>query len=51
MVFEDIAVPGLTTKDFVAHVDGNYPSKGNAELAAWFKDCDNNMLGMGQPLP
>ena len=50
-MFEEVDVPGLTTVDSIAHVDGNYPSKGTGELAAWFKDCDDNMLGMGQPLP
>jgi catechol 2,3-dioxygenase-like lactoylglutathione lyase family enzyme len=32
-------------------VEGNYPSKGGkGEWAVWFRDCDNNMLGLGQPI-
>ncbi len=34
-----------------AREGGNYPSKGTGELAAWFKDCDDNMLGIGESLP
>jgi catechol 2,3-dioxygenase-like lactoylglutathione lyase family enzyme len=35
----------------ITEVEGNYPSKGGkGELAVWFRDCDNNMLGIGQPL-
>ena len=51
VVFEDVDVPGLETVDGIAVVEGNYPSKGGyGELAAWFRDLDGNMLGIGQPL-
>jgi catechol 2,3-dioxygenase-like lactoylglutathione lyase family enzyme len=51
VVFEDVDVPGLETVDGIAEVEGNYPSKGgHGELAAWFRDLDGNMLGIGQPL-
>jgi hypothetical protein len=30
---------------------GHYPSKGRGERAAWFKDCDDNLLGLGQIVP
>jgi catechol 2,3-dioxygenase-like lactoylglutathione lyase family enzyme len=51
VVFEDVDVPGLETVDGIAVVEGNYPSKGgHGELAAWFRDLDGNMLGIGQPL-
>jgi catechol 2,3-dioxygenase-like lactoylglutathione lyase family enzyme len=51
VVFEDVDVPGLETVDGIAQVEGNYPSKGgHGELAAWFRDLDGNMLGIGQPL-
>lgn len=44
-------VPGLKTVDGVAEVVGNYPSKGGkGELAAWFRDSEGNLLGLGQPL-
>ena len=30
---------------------GNYPSKGGkGERAAWFRDSEGNMLGIGQPI-
>jgi catechol 2,3-dioxygenase-like lactoylglutathione lyase family enzyme len=28
---------------------GNYPSKGTSELGTWFRDCDGNVFGLGQP--
>ncbi len=35
----------------VAEVEGNYPSKGGkGERAAWFRDSEGNMLGIGQPI-
>lgn len=49
VVFEDYDLPGLETIDGIAEIDGNYPSKGTGERAAWFRDCEGNMLGMGQP--
>jgi catechol 2,3-dioxygenase-like lactoylglutathione lyase family enzyme len=50
VVFEDIDRPGMKTIDGIAEVAGNYPSKGGiGERAAWFKDSEGNMLGIGQP--
>jgi catechol 2,3-dioxygenase-like lactoylglutathione lyase family enzyme len=40
----------LKTVGGIAHIEGNYPSKGNAERGAWFRDSEGNMLGIGQPL-
>jgi hypothetical protein len=51
VVFEHVDVPGLKTVDDIATVDGNYPSKGSGEKAAWFRDSEGNMLGIGQPIP
>ena len=35
----------------ITEVEGNYPSKGGkGEWAVWFRDCDNNMFGLGQPM-
>jgi catechol 2,3-dioxygenase-like lactoylglutathione lyase family enzyme len=51
VVFEHVDVPGLKTVDGVADVEGNYPSKGSGEKAAWFRDSEGNMLGIGQPIP
>jgi catechol 2,3-dioxygenase-like lactoylglutathione lyase family enzyme len=51
VVFEDVDLPGLETTDGIARVEGNYPSKGGrGELAAWFRDLDDNMFGIAQPL-
>ncbi|MGW7205547.1 VOC family protein [Streptomyces sp. NPDC054837] len=51
VVFEDVDVPGLRTKDSVADVEGNYPSKGaRGERAAWFRDSEGNLLGIGEPV-
>jgi catechol 2,3-dioxygenase-like lactoylglutathione lyase family enzyme len=49
--FEAVDLPGLRTVDGIAEVAGNYPSKGGkGERAAWFRDSEGNMLGVGQPL-
>jgi catechol 2,3-dioxygenase-like lactoylglutathione lyase family enzyme len=51
LVLESYQLPGLTTVDGIAEIDGNYPSKGSGERAAWFRDSEGNLLGIGQPLP
>ena len=51
VVFEEYDFPGLTTRDGIAEVEGNYPSKGAVgEAAAWFRDSEGNLLGIGQPI-
>jgi catechol 2,3-dioxygenase-like lactoylglutathione lyase family enzyme len=50
VVFEEVNVPGLETVDGIAEVSGNYPSKGVGERAAWFRDSEGNMLGIGEPI-
>ena len=50
VVFEDVDLPGLKTIDGIAEIAGNYPSKGSGERAAWFRDSEGNMLGIGQPI-
>jgi catechol 2,3-dioxygenase-like lactoylglutathione lyase family enzyme len=51
VVFEDVDVPGLETTGGIAEVEGNYPSKGSTgERAAWFRDGEGNLLGIGQPI-
>jgi catechol 2,3-dioxygenase-like lactoylglutathione lyase family enzyme len=44
VVFEhyDGAVNGIMD------IEGNYPSKGRGERAAWFRDSEGNMLGVAQ---
>ncbi|WP_274911448.1 VOC family protein [Streptomyces sp. WZ-12] len=55
VVFEDVELPGMLgggrTRDGIAEVEGNYPSKGaRGERGAWFRDSEGNMLGIGQPV-
>src|SRR3954467_1512774 len=52
VVFEEVDIPGLQTVDGIAEVAGNYPSKhSTGERAAWFRDSEGNMLGVGEPIP
>jgi catechol 2,3-dioxygenase-like lactoylglutathione lyase family enzyme len=51
VVFEEYDLPGLRTVEGIATVDGNYPSKGGiGEKAAWFRDSEGNLIGLGQPI-
>jgi catechol 2,3-dioxygenase-like lactoylglutathione lyase family enzyme len=50
VTFEEYDLPGLRTVDGIAEIEGNYPSKGIGERAAWFRDSEGNLLGIGQPL-
>lgn len=51
VAFEEYDLPGLKTINGIADVEGNYPSKGGlGERAAWFRDSEGNLLGIGQPL-
>jgi hypothetical protein len=50
-VFEEYDVPGFTTVDGIVKVEGNYPSKGSRERAAWFRDSEGNLLAIGQVIP
>ncbi|SRR6266567_5659456 len=49
VTFVEYDTPELTTTDGVARVEGNYPSKGTGEQAAWFRDSEGNLLAIGQP--
>jgi catechol 2,3-dioxygenase-like lactoylglutathione lyase family enzyme len=51
VVFEDYDTSGLRTRDGLVDIEGNYPSKGaSGERAAWFRDSEGNLLGIGQPI-
>jgi hypothetical protein len=50
LVFKEYDLPGLTTVDAIADIEGNYPSKGVGERAAWFRDSEGNLVGIGQPI-
>jgi hypothetical protein len=52
VAFEEVDVPGLRTVHSIAEVAGNYPSKNSSgERAAWFRDSEGNMLGIGSRCP
>ncbi|WP_306188256.1 MULTISPECIES: VOC family protein [unclassified Streptomyces] len=52
VVFEEVGTPGLRTRDGIADIEGNYPSKGaRGERGAWFRDSEGNLLGVGEPVP
>jgi catechol 2,3-dioxygenase-like lactoylglutathione lyase family enzyme len=51
VVFEELDLSGLQTVNGIADVEGNYPSRGGVgERAAWFRDSEGNLLGLGQPM-
>ncbi|WP_406176791.1 VOC family protein [Streptomyces sp. NBC_00996] len=51
VVFEEVDAPGFRTKDGIAEIEGNYPSKGaRGERGAWFRDSEGNLLGIGEPV-
>jgi len=51
VVFEEYDLPGIKTVNGVAEIEGTYPSRGGVgERAAWFRDSEGNLLGIGQPL-
>jgi catechol 2,3-dioxygenase-like lactoylglutathione lyase family enzyme len=51
VVFEEYDAPGLHTRDGIADIEGNYPSKNaSGERGAWFHDSEGNLLGVGQPV-
>ncbi len=51
VVFEEYDIPGLRTVNGIARVEGNYPSRGGSgERAAWFRDSEGNLIGIGEPL-
>jgi catechol 2,3-dioxygenase-like lactoylglutathione lyase family enzyme len=50
VVFEEVDLPDLRTVNGIADVEGNYPSAGVGERAAWFHDSEGNLLGIGQPV-
>jgi len=49
VVFEEYSDGRLRTEECIATIQGNYPSKGSGEFAAWFRDSEGNMLGLAQP--
>lgn len=35
----------------IMDIEGNYPSKGQGERAAWFRDSEGNLLSLAQQIP
>src|SRR5262245_52295401 len=51
VLFEEYDLPDMKTNNGIAEVKGNYPSRGGVgEKAAWFRDSEGNLLGIGQPI-
>jgi catechol 2,3-dioxygenase-like lactoylglutathione lyase family enzyme len=46
--FEPVDVPRFTVDGDIVTVPGNYPSKGNGERGAFFRDSEGNLLALGQ---
>jgi catechol 2,3-dioxygenase-like lactoylglutathione lyase family enzyme len=46
--FEPVDVPGFTVDGDIVTIPGNYPSKGNGERGAFFRDSEGNLLALGQ---
>ncbi|MCA1654428.1 MAG: VOC family protein [Sphingomicrobium sp.] len=49
VVFEEYHEGPLRTENGIAKIEGNYASKGVGEYAAWLRDSEGNMIGLGQP--
>ncbi|MBB4771947.1 VOC family protein [Actinomadura livida] len=47
VVFEDYG----GSVNGIMDIEGNYPSKGRGERAAWFRDSEDNLLGIGEIVP
>lgn len=48
---ESYDLPGLKTVDGIVEVEGNYPSKGSGERAAWLLDSEGNLIAIGELVP
>ncbi len=47
--FDDVQFAGLPVTDGIVDIPGHYPSSGAVgERAAWFRDSEGNLLGIGQ---
>jgi catechol 2,3-dioxygenase-like lactoylglutathione lyase family enzyme len=52
-VVAELRSRGVDFEEFggIVEIEGNYPSKNSrGERAAWFRDCEGNLLGVGQLL-
>ena len=46
--FEELDTPFFKTRDGIADIAGNYPSKGSGERGAFFRDSEGHLLAIGQ---
>lgn len=51
VVLEEYDMPGLSTVNGIAEIEGQYPIKGRAERGAWLHASEGNLLAVGQVLP
>ena len=42
---------GVQFESEIIEIEGNYPSKGAGERATWFRDSENNLIGLGEVVP
>jgi catechol 2,3-dioxygenase-like lactoylglutathione lyase family enzyme len=50
VVFERFDMPGFEVDGDTITAPNNYPSKGTAELGAFFYDSEGNLIGIAQPV-
>ena len=56
-VVADLRARGVVFEEYegavngIMDIEGNYPSKGRGERAAWFRDSEGNMLGIAEVVP
>jgi catechol 2,3-dioxygenase-like lactoylglutathione lyase family enzyme len=48
--FESFDIAGFDVEDDIVTVPDNYPSKGNGERGAFFRDSEGNLLALGQAI-
>jgi catechol 2,3-dioxygenase-like lactoylglutathione lyase family enzyme len=49
--FETFDIAGFDVENGIVAVPNNYPSKGNGERGAFFRDSEGNLLALGQATP
>jgi hypothetical protein len=47
----EIDVPGLVAREGMAEIVGQYPSKGQGERAAWFRDSEGKVIAISELVP
>ena len=47
--FDEVEMPGATSRDGIVDIEGNYPSTGaSGERAIWFHDSEGNLIGLAE---